>query len=342
LAIRQWLATRDPVDAVSQNDLSVSYSKLGAALDGAKDFSGALTNYRAALKILENGSKDNRDELARDRLAGAYYHVAIASVETGNLDEALKNAAQAISIRESIRSADHARDTLIRTHLAGDYGSMAQILSTKGELASAVINQQKAVTLLTSLATQNPNDQTIRSFRGQAEFYLGVTLERYGRLDQALSNCQQSMKIFESLLAADPNNAFAEQYLGLTNEVMGRLEVSKGQPRLALQRFEKAIEIFERLRTKDPKTPATLVGFGESYMGMGRANLALARNSRTQVGRVQYLRQARAWYQKSLSVWEELRSLNALDPLDKNKPEEAAKGIAECDAALAKLGVLSD
>jgi tetratricopeptide (TPR) repeat protein len=260
----------------------------------------------------------------------------------GSLDEALKNATQAIAIREAISSDNRGSDALIRTHLAGDYGSMAQILSTAGKLASAVANQQQAVSILTSLVAQNPNDQTIKSFLGQAELYLGVIFERYGNLDQAKHNGQRATQIFTTLLAIDPNNAFTQQYLGLADGLMGRLEVSSGQSKRALRSFEMAVEIFERLRTRDPNTPAMLGGLGESYMGMGSANMALARNAATRARRVHYLRRARVWYQKSLSTWQELRSRDALEPLDKNRPQETAHAVAECDANLARLGALAN
>jgi len=337
LAIRQTLSARAPNDVVLRRELAQSYNKLGAVLDGAKDFPGALLNFQEARRIVESLGRNKTDSRVQDQLAGAYYYVGIAFVENGNLKEALENAEKAAAIRETIRSDDPAMETLIRTHLAGDYGSIAQILMTAGEFESAADRQRKAVDLLSLLAAQRPNDQTIQSFLGQAEFYFAVILERTGPLGQASSHCEKAKKILETLLTVDPKNVFAQQYVGLTYEVNGRLLVSEGKPKLGLQRLNKAVQIFGRLKAKDSRNPATLSGLGESYMGMGRAYLALARVAHTEPERIAQLREARTWYEESFEVWRELRARSALDPLDRNKPEEMAKAIAECDARLAKL-----
>ena len=339
LVIRQRLSSQNPRDTLLRRELAGGYNKLGAALDGSKDFPGALLNYREALQILENLGKDETDARTQDQLAGAYYYVGIASAETGNLKEALDNAARGAAIRETIHSDDPATQTLIRTHLAGDYGSMAQILMSAGDSESAVAKQQMSLDLLRSLAEQNPSDQTILSFVGEAEFYLGVAMEKTGPLDQALDHCGKAKDIFEALLKMDPKNAFAREYLGLAYEVSGRLQVSEGKPKPGVRALNKAILIFEGLKEKDPRNPETLTGFGESYWGMGRACSLLSRNARNRSERMEYLRQARAWYEESSKAWQELKARNALDPLDRSKPEDLAKAIKECDVRLAKLTV---
>ena len=43
-------------------------------------------------------------------------------------------------------------------------------------------------------------------------------------------------------------------------------------------------------------------------------------------------RQARDWYQKSLDIWQDLKSQGTLRSADASKPEELAKEIARCDA----------
>jgi non-specific serine/threonine protein kinase/serine/threonine-protein kinase len=339
LVIRQRLSSQNPRDTLLRRELASGYTKLGAALDGSKDFPGALLNYREALQILESLGKDETDARTQDQLAGAYYYVGIASAETGNLKEALDNAARGAAIREIIHSDDPATQTLIRTHLAGDYGSMAQILMSAGDSESSVAKQRMSLDLLRSLAEQNPSDQTIQAFVGEAEFYLGVGMEKTGPLDQALDHCGKAKDIFEALLKMDPKNAFAREYLGLAYEVSGRLQVSEGKPKPGVRALNKAILIFEGLKAKDPRNPETLTGFGESYWGMGRACSLLSRNARNRSERIEYLRQAHAWYEESFKVWQELEARGALDPLDQSKPEDLAKSIKECDVRLAKLTV---
>jgi eukaryotic-like serine/threonine-protein kinase len=339
VAIRERLLHRNPGSTALRRELSGSYTRLGAALDGAKDFAGALTSYRKALNALSSVTTNDADALTRDRLAGAHYYVAIASVETGNISEALQNASEAASIRESIYTDDPSVARLIQTHLAGDYGSMAQILASAGEWPSAMAKQRQALDLLISLAQQHPGDATLQSFLGEAQFYSGVILEQNGRLDEALDNCEKAKQIFESLLSTDPKNAFAQQYLGLSYEVSGRLHVLRGKPGVGLTQLTKATLIFEGLGRKDSRNAETLTGFGESYLGMGLAYSELARRANRDALRIEDLLKAREWYQKSLEIWQELRSRNSLDPLDRNRPEELAKAIGECDQALAGFSV---
>jgi hypothetical protein len=50
--------------------------------------------------------------------------------------------------------------------------------------------------------------------------------------------------------------------------------------------------------------------------------------------RTENWREARAWYQRSLAIWLDMRSKNALSPADASKPEDLARRIAQCDEAL--------
>lgn len=45
-------------------------------------------------------------------------------------------------------------------------------------------------------------------------------------------------------------------------------------------------------------------------------------------------RAARDWYQKSLGIYKEMKSKGTLGGADAGKPDEVAREIANCDAAL--------
>jgi hypothetical protein len=50
--------------------------------------------------------------------------------------------------------------------------------------------------------------------------------------------------------------------------------------------------------------------------------------------RIDAVREARAWYQKSLDIYQDMKSRGTLSGADTSKPDEIAKEIAKCDAAL--------
>ena len=90
--------------------------------------------------------------------------------------------------------------------------------------------------------------------------------------------------------------------------------------------------MFEKLAARSPANAKTQTDLALTYYDLGVAQSKLAQAGSASFNSTEDWRQARSWYQKSLDVWQDLRSHGTPRSADASKPEELAKEIARCDA----------
>jgi tetratricopeptide (TPR) repeat protein len=194
------------------------------------------------------------------------------------------------------------------------------------------------VALMKELSEQNQDSATLRFSLGQAYESLGQTLEKNGDLAEALQTQRQAFAIFQNVSASDPTNELSQRFLGFSYAEVGRLLVKRGDVTGGLENLGNALTIFKTLPSEEQNNNFALSGLGEAYSGMALAHAALAAAKGVSVEQqLQQWREARSWYQKSLDIWVEMRSRGALARVDADKPQEMAGGIAQCDAAIARV-----
>jgi eukaryotic-like serine/threonine-protein kinase len=337
LAIRDALAA-DPADKQARRELAQSCNKVGDELELMGDLNGALDYYRRSLEILELLSKEDstNNQLRRD-LAGSYDSIGDTLAKTGDAKAALDDLRKALAIRDALAASDPGNNDSRRA-LAISYNKVASALVASGDSIEALGNSQKALAIFVTLAAANPNDARARRELSVSYSRTGDVFWASGDKNKALENYREALKIREELSAADPTNAQAKRDLAIAygnlGSTLAEVEDSSG----ASDALHKSLVIFESLSAKDPSNAVARLDLAFCCTTLAEASATLGSQEKLTAGvREQRWREARAWYQRGLDVYVELRNRGALRPSDSDQPEKIAAEIAKCDAALSNL-----
>lgn len=342
LAIRESLAAANPNDKTIQLELTDEYIGLGDTIESTGDFAGALEVLRKIPPILEKVVGPDSDPKLLDRQASGYYFMGRLLNEVDDPAGALESYRRAAAIRESAKATDSGEMALVRTHLAGDYYGIAESMMFTNRLGEASKEQEQAVHILEELSRSNPNSVPLREFLGNSYDLLGTIWEKQGDEIKALESRRRAREIFKEMTTSDPKNTLARYNFAFSDESLGESLVATGDVPEALRRIQQGLAVFHADAASGAKDRYVSSGLADCYFALGLAYSALASNPRNSVADQSKLwRKSRAWYQKSSEIWAEKRSRGSLDgSSERETAERVARGIANCDAGLAKLGAL--
>lgn len=105
---------------------------------------------------------------------------------------------------------------------------------------------------------------------------------------------------------------------------------------LSAQSLACPIALAEESTNADPQNAPMRRALADAYFGMATVDSS-AVTKKTPHQSVDSTREAREWYQKSLTIYEDLKSKGALTGAYAGKADEVTREIDKCDASLAKL-----
>jgi tetratricopeptide (TPR) repeat protein len=181
-----------------------------------------------------------------------------------------------------------------------------------------------------AVLTADPHDTYSR--RGVALAYRNVA-EALGAMRDyagALNGFHQAQLLFAELVAADPANAGLQAQVYL---VMSRVQSQAGDLNGAMDRALEGIRVDEQVLAAAPANAFARNTLAQlnSHLGASRAALAMKTGASKQTAEWQAAKDA---YQKSLDIYQDMKSKGTLNGADASKPDELTKEIAKCDAAL--------
>jgi thioredoxin-like negative regulator of GroEL len=104
-----------------------------------------------------------------------------------------------------------------------------------------------------------------------------------------------------------------------------------------IENHRKAAAILESVHQIDPTNAAVQGDLAYVYSLVANTFAKMAESEKTPAAQKSaHWREARAWYQKSLKQWTDLRDRGALVKGDEKEPDRIAGEIAKCDEALAR------
>jgi len=187
---------------------------------------------------------------------------------------------------------------------------------------------------------QIPQNSEVRTVLGLIDIWIGGALERRGELDVALSSYSQAQSIYQAMSNADPQDVQQHLMLSGTQNRIAAIYKKQGNLDIARSHYEKALAISEPLASLTPANLDALYNVFESYSGLGDISASLTKKANTIALKTMSWNQARSWYQKSLAASKCIPNHTIISPngFESRDPQLIAQRLAECDAALAKLG----
>jgi tetratricopeptide (TPR) repeat protein len=162
---------------------------------------------------------------------------------------------------------------------------------------------------------------------------LGQALAKTGDLNGALTHCRQALAILRPL---GENHSERDRIkLIQINEIIGGLLETIGDKEGAIANYREALAILVGLSATEPGNKTTRQSTALEHANIARVYATIAADSSGQNEHDSWA-EARACYQRSLKIWQELRAQNSLGPTDEKHYTEVIQEIKKCDVALAK------
>jgi tetratricopeptide (TPR) repeat protein len=336
LAIYSDLTAEQPTNPASRRELADIYNDVGLALEDWMDLSGALENHRKALSIREQlVAAEPRIQKHRRDLSMTYVNIGRAMLLSGDAKGALEINSKGLALRSALLAEDPTNADYRRL-LAIGYQNDGDDRARLGDTAGALESFRKKLTLDEQSFRADPANAPTRGALGYSFERIGDLLADSGDHTQALSYHHRALEMWEKISADAPPDVYVRARLIRARANIGQLHAKLGERSGALEQCATARSLLNE-KVDPAANAALLVLNGEAYIYLGQAYSALASFPKIapHEGR-EHWRTARNMYQQSLAIWNDLRSRGTLAGDDASKPEQAARELARCDAAIAE------
>jgi eukaryotic-like serine/threonine-protein kinase len=331
LTVCQEMAKNAPTNE-NRRDLVVAYVNVGDDLYASGRISEGLASYRQALPIVTELARANPANAQLQRDLGLVYHrIGDAQFELGDLPTALESFREDMKIGVALAQADP-QNALARRDLVVGHHKLGKILTAMRDWAGALDHLRRALAICESLSDANPTSAEARSDLSISHFKIGEALAGMGNLNGALQQFRQSLAIDKALSEKDPSNAIARGNMAEGHVYIGDLLLKSRDYAGAAENYRQALRLYQEIADADPTNAEGQTYLANTYFNLGQATSALAANENRE-----RLQEARSLYQKSRDIWQELGNRGVLTGDLAKAPDEVARAIARCDAALSKL-----
>jgi non-specific serine/threonine protein kinase/serine/threonine-protein kinase len=340
LDIMRGVVKANPRDAQNRRQLASAYRKYAGVQLKVGNYSEALQASRTGLEISKELAQaaSPGDRVAQSDLAVAYNNLSDTEVENNDLEGALESARQSLSIFETLMEKDPGNRTYRRS-IALEHKKMGGIYEYTGRLDRALLEDQKALPLNEALAAENPSDMLAQRDLAISYSSIGDVLLEKGKTASALKLYRQAANIDDSIAAQDPQDAWAMNYQIYDHTRIGDSLMAQGEIAASRGAYRQAFDIAERSARLDPVNVHVQAELAASSAKLGRAYfVAGSSGHRSAARRRTELVTALSFYQKSLAIWEKLRSQGGV-PVDYSRDAQSvSEALTKCQQALKGIG----
>ena len=326
----------------AQFGLALGYSHVGEALGAYGDVNGAIDSYREAARIIEElVKKQPANPIFRAGLRIQYNWIGNFSgnpfhINLGDRAAALRYYRRGLGLAQSL-AAEDPKNAAAQLNLATNYALVADMISvTDADQATAYY--RLALSITHALLEAAPGE--LRLLRKQTLFLRGfAALQRkLGDRQAALQHLRESLQTLKDWSSQHVTNPQVEADLHATLTGIAGVSLDSGDLAGAEAHSRLALAIADAGVAAHPSDSGSLWRLADSYSDFGKLHAALASRPRlAPAKRVERWREARAWYQKSLDVWDRWNQQTVSTVFNITRREQVARALAQCDLALTGL-----
>lgn len=337
LPIMEASLASDPNDADLQYKLWNMYLGMAKSLGNPAvpnlgDTTGAMEYMKKAAAVgerLRSTYPDNREYL---RMQGATFNAFGQMFNgAGMQHEALDSFTKAAAIDRELLQAD-ASNINYQRELAVQLGNVGtSMLQAHEDHTAAVQTLKEALSIYESMLAADPDDAANQRNTAVGHRNLATGMETADAA-AARANYDKALEMFSKLVAKDPNNADFRRQWAYTYFTLSRFQVKTNDLNGAVESAQRGIKIDESLVESSPTNASARNTLALLYRQLGDSGVALA-----EAGSKPQWSAAKDAYQRSLNIYQDMKSKGTLTAADAGKPDELAKEIARCDKALEKF-----
>lgn len=336
IALMEPLFARNDATPEIRETLALCYTTLADVLGNpvlvnVGDFAGAMENYERGLKIRDQLVAEDSTSVEKRKWA-AVSHQRIGAMLDSRKDYsgAFEHFQQAREIDEGLLKEDPI-STFKQRALALDYQYLSITAWNAEQVAQARDYQEQDLRLAQELVARDPNNAAIKITLATGYIRMLYMVGRGGDLAGAHEYERKMRQLMDPLIARDPTNV---GYLGTVRGADQRIAdiyLRAGDGEKALPYVREALKLNDKMFALQPANTNARRGQAASHAQFGQVYKLLAHGDAAQ----ENWQHARAEYQESLEIYRELAAKGALVGAEATKPDEIAKELASCEAALA-------
>jgi non-specific serine/threonine protein kinase/serine/threonine-protein kinase len=340
MTIYEELFRADPANRPVRGELGLVNMSLGIAVgfsatNSLGDTGAGMEYQRKAIAILEPLVAEEPTNLTyREYLSGADLFTASLYIDSGNQPEALDYFRKALSIDQSL-TRENPTNNYLQRELAVDYSNICNVLRNVGDNAGSLENGRQALAIFERMSAADPDDANIAKDLAIMHQNIGVSLTKAKDYAGASEHYRTSVRILEELAAKNPTDAELQMRKEWGYYRLSDVQSLSGDVARAIENAQHARSVLEALVAANARNSTAAKYLAVVYTQLGKCHALLAVASGTTSNqRTNHWREARDFYQKSLDIYQDMKSKGTLSGADAGKPDEAAREIARCDAAL--------
>jgi non-specific serine/threonine protein kinase/serine/threonine-protein kinase len=338
LAIREALVRAAPNDLNRLAALAASYERISEALFATGDVHRAVDVLRKRAALVERIAAARPNDFdARVTAAMSHgwlgYMLGADGEPTAGLKECRDSLARLDALMKLRPDDDALREQ--RAKVLNYTGDVLQNLDPR----EAVATHEQELALRQQLLARAPSDP--RRAHGVVEAYstIGDARQLLGEPEAALDAYERARGVMDDLARSDPRNVQWRSDLTYLAAQIATLLAKTGRPAEALRLLGPEAATAQQLRDADPRNAIRQlrVAWCEEAMGHAHAALATARGL-TAAARKAHWSAARAWYEKSETIWLQMNGRGASSGLEAAQAGVVREAIAQCDSELGRSG----
>jgi tetratricopeptide (TPR) repeat protein len=238
-----------------------------------------------------------------------------------------------VPMMESISAADP-QNTLFKRNLGVGLNYLGRDLRALGRPGEAIAQHQKALVVAETLAAANITSSEHKHDVAFTRQSLAEAFEEVRNYPAALENFRKAIAIKEELTLVEPTNVrhvddLASLYGGLSRILSATGDLSGAETILL-----KAIPLAEKAVAQSKGNPKPMARLAHRYFEAGQTEAKFAQLKHGTEERFMRWTQARSWFVKSLTVWQDLQGKAQLVFQDLGRVDETTQEVAKCDVEL--------
>jgi non-specific serine/threonine protein kinase/serine/threonine-protein kinase len=337
LAVQVQLAGEQPDNPETSSTLAATYYMVGLALEDLGDAAGALENHRRALALREAlVAADPGNDTYRRSLSITYIGLGRALVLSGDIKAGLESNRKALAICEALL-AENPSSAGYRRLVANTYQNDGDYRATLHDVDGALQSFRKKLVFDEQARADDPLNAVALGDLGYAHERIGNLLAESGDYSQALASYRKALPIHEKMSADSPAQIGFRYRVLLTLAAISEMEARLNDRAGAIADSSRAITVLN----ETPVVPQNSAQSGvraQVYIYLAATHAGLAELKSTDLAqRREHWRAARDMYVQSQAIWQDMQKRGILTADNGEKPQEVARGIAQCDEALRKL-----
>jgi eukaryotic-like serine/threonine-protein kinase len=336
VALREALAAENPTDMQARFKLGVSHADVGemrleqgGTTDAAESLGRALSVFEALL------AAEPSNEKYRLAVPFVYGKSSEVMLWQGNAAGALTASRQALAL-DSKLSIAYPTNAHYRQEVGIDFEKVGNTLENIGDIKGALDSYRRELTIFEEQSVADPANAQFRSDLSSAYLKVGSMLARMGNSADALSYQNKALAIREESAKADPLDLWKrwdliESYAKTSNAL-----AKEGDSVAALDACRKTQSLLADI-IDDPTSVYLRSYRAYASADVGEALTIIAASNRTVLSERQRFRDtAKALYDQSAAIWEDMRKNGTLSSPDAIRFDRLTREIAESHDASKK------